>query len=182
MPKFNSFSITYQNILCLWNIPVSLCCGYLIWSIQSSEWGWCKARKRWSDVYVYRPTVNKWISRCRTHDTCSIVCKRNKIKISRKLVHCGPLLAMVDMRKCDELEWGCGSVGEGYIFSFIYFPFNIFVKTGEFCLFWNRFAIPCKFVSCHVNINVKAICEENFPILNLLVLLEKMNHRHEHIY
>lgn len=52
-------------------IPESLCCGYFIWSIQSSECGWWMARKRWSDVYVYRPTVSKWISRCRTHDTCS---------------------------------------------------------------------------------------------------------------
>lgn len=56
-------------------MPVSRCCGYLICSIQSSVCGWCMARNRWSDVYVYRPTVNKWISRCRTHDTCNIVCK-----------------------------------------------------------------------------------------------------------
>lgn len=56
--------------------PESRCCGYLICSIQSSECAWCMARKRWSDVYVYRPTVSRWMSRWRTQDTCSTCCER----------------------------------------------------------------------------------------------------------
>lgn len=64
--------------------PESRCCGYLICSIQSSECAWCMARKRWSDVYVYRPTVSRWMSRWRTQDTCSTCCERPKKKKVQK--------------------------------------------------------------------------------------------------
>lgn len=51
-------------------IPESLCCGYLIWSVQSSECGWWMALNLWSLVYVYLPTVSRCTSLCRTQDTC----------------------------------------------------------------------------------------------------------------
>lgn len=58
-------------------IPESLCCGYLICNIQSPKCGWWIALNRWSDVYVYRPTVSRWISRCRIQDTCNNICRFN---------------------------------------------------------------------------------------------------------
>lgn len=50
--------------------PVSLFWANRIRSVHSSVCGECIASNRWSDVYVYRPTVSRWMSRCRTHDTC----------------------------------------------------------------------------------------------------------------
>lgn len=45
-------SNNFFNSIKTFFIPESLCWGYLIWSIQSSECGWWMALNRWSDVYL----------------------------------------------------------------------------------------------------------------------------------
>lgn len=66
--------------------PESFRWAYRIRSVHSSACGECIASNRWSEVYVYRPTVSKWMSRWRTQDTCNWRQKR-MIKVLKYSCH-----------------------------------------------------------------------------------------------
>jgi succinate dehydrogenase/fumarate reductase cytochrome b subunit len=53
--------------------------AYLICRVHSSEWGLWTAWNRWSLVYVSLPTVNKWMSRCLTHEICKEKTQRESL-------------------------------------------------------------------------------------------------------
>lgn len=95
-------------------MPESRCCGYLICRIQSSECGWWMARKRWSDVYVYRPTVSKWISRCRTHDTWSNDCNEITIK-AVQMNYCIFLLKHWEEANKNKRHWNFNFLSSEYV-------------------------------------------------------------------
>lgn len=56
---------------------------------QSSNAGLCTLWYRWSDVYVAFPTVSRWRSRCRIHETCNdgIHCLVNILSLSSHHPH-----------------------------------------------------------------------------------------------